>query len=61
MRITIIGTGYVGLVTGSCLGDLHVFEGVEAVKHSQKHRLAERGFEYYPFGRRAPSAGSCET
>ena len=58
MKITVIGTGYVGLVTGVCLSDVGI--DVTCVDIDQKkidgrnlYRsaiLAETGFDYYGIG-----------
>ena len=61
MKITVIGTGYVGLVTGACLSDVGI--EVICVDIDQKkidgrnlYRsaiVAEAGFDYYGIGTKA--------
>jgi UDPglucose 6-dehydrogenase len=42
MRVTVIGSGYVGLVTGGCLSDLG-FKVVCLDKDAEKIRTSARG------------------
>ena len=42
MRVTVIGSGYVGLVTGACLSDLG-FKGVFLDKKKKKIRALQEG------------------
>ena len=44
MNVTVIGTGYVGLVAGACLADAGNLYDPAMVK--------AQGFEYFPIGRR---------
>ena len=54
MKITTVGTGYVGLVTGACLADAgnNVFSlDVDAAKIRTLNEGGLPMFEYFPIGR----------
>lgn len=58
MKITVIGTGYLGLVTGACLSDVGIGatyvdidqKKIDGCKLYRSGIVSEVGFDYYGIG-----------
>ena len=55
MKITVIGTGYVGLVTGACLSDVGIDVTCVDIDQKKNRRFKERGPPHLRAGSRRNS------